>query len=337
MRNAWIGVSVLAILIACGGKKVIENGNLGVPTSGWAVMSPVTSPTPTNGHAMAFDSSRGVTILSAQCTASRSCEEPINDTWEWTGVNWVKMLPAASPPVRGWHAMAFDSSRRVTVLFGGLGNSGALGDTWEWDGLNWIQASPTVSPQARMGHAMTFDSRRGVTVVYGGQDESGTIRLGDTWEWDGVNWSLKAPTTSPPAREAGAMVFDAARGVSVLFVGAVDTTFYNDTWEWDGMNWNQTTSATSPPARSGHAMAYDSSRKVTVLFGGDLGEVIRTAFADTWEHDGLQWIQRISTVNPGARYETAIAYDSLRGASVLFSGAGAPEYTDTWEWYGSPK
>ncbi|MCA8975634.1 MAG: hypothetical protein KDC98_13010 [Planctomycetes bacterium] len=93
--------------------------------------------------------------------------------------------------------------------------------------------------------------------------------LADTWDYDGVNWSLLAPTTNPSARSDHAMVYDSARGRIVLF-GGLDASFsyLADTWEYDGVNWVLRTPAISPPARAYHAMAYDSVRGQVVLFGG---------------------------------------------------------------------
>ena len=47
----------------------------------------------------------------------------------WTNVT------AASGLERAGHAIAYDSQRGITVLFGGFNPSaGYLDDTWEWDG-----------------------------------------------------------------------------------------------------------------------------------------------------------------------------------------------------------
>lgn len=55
---------------------------------------------------------------------------------DWTERNKGKLSPSA----RSFHAMAYDSIRQRTVLFGGTDYSvGPLSDTWEWDGANWIQ------------------------------------------------------------------------------------------------------------------------------------------------------------------------------------------------------
>jgi hypothetical protein len=38
------------------------------------------------------------------------------------------------PAARSFHAMAYDSDRSRTVLFGGQVTGEFLNDTWEWDG-----------------------------------------------------------------------------------------------------------------------------------------------------------------------------------------------------------
>lgn len=77
-----------------------------------------------------------------------------------------------------------------------------------------------------------YDSARGVTVLFGRYDGSGG---GETWEWDGSLWTLRA-TTGPPAREGHALAYDSVRGVTVLF-GGYDGSDAGETWEWDGVGW----------------------------------------------------------------------------------------------------
>ena len=50
------------------------------------------------------------------------------------------------------HAVAYDTARGVTVLFGG-DDDDALADTWEWDGERWTHR-PVSGPSVRNGHAM---------------------------------------------------------------------------------------------------------------------------------------------------------------------------------------
>src|SRR5690349_10647878 len=78
------------------------------------------------------------------------------------------LLPSAPVPAQSvvWRqiqltardaaAMAYDSNRGLTVLFGGLDSSGTLNDAWEWNGASW---NPAVSGPSRRGaHAMAYDS-----------------------------------------------------------------------------------------------------------------------------------------------------------------------------------
>src|SRR5262245_10460881 len=79
------------------------------------------------------------------------------------GQGWVeKALQGRSD-----HAMAYDSVRGVTVLFGGID-----AETWEWNGSSWSFRSIT-GPSWRGAHAMAFDSARGVTVLFGGYTTGG--------------------------------------------------------------------------------------------------------------------------------------------------------------------
>jgi hypothetical protein len=63
---------------------------------------------------------------------------------------------------------------------------------------------------------MVHDSDRAVSVLFGGYNGVPTDG-GDTWEWNGAIW-IRA-VSGPLARDAYAMAYDSARGVTVLFGG----------------------------------------------------------------------------------------------------------------------
>lgn len=96
---------------------------------------------------MIYDPNRDVLVLfggqscrKVQESDSQCQRIPLNDTWEFDGENWYVVEPRQSPPARYGHAMAYDESRGVTVLFGGMGENGTtLNDTWEYDGVTWTQ------------------------------------------------------------------------------------------------------------------------------------------------------------------------------------------------------
>lgn len=81
-------------------------------------------------------------------------------------------------------------------------------------------------------------------------------------------------------------------------------------------------------------MAFDTGRGRTVVFGG--GPFLTGPFlGDTWEWDGRVWIRRNPLHSPSPRNLAAMAYDPVRGVTVLFGGYdGVTGFQDTWEWDG---
>lgn len=143
----------------------------------------------------------------------------------------------------------------------------------------------------------------------------------------------KTPT---PARTRHAMAYDSVRGRVVLFGGedAVTHASQGDTWEWDGLAW-ENRSGTGPSPRYGHAMAYDSARGRVVLYGGYPKDAEDRTH--TWEWDGSIWTDVTPPgESPGFRNQHAMAYDPVRGRTVLFGGSVESSLMwTTWEWDGS--
>lgn len=241
----------------------------------------------------------------------------LDETWEWNGVAWVQATPAARPPARDGAALAFDSIRGETVLFGGRA-VGYFNDTWLWNGTRWRQASPLVAPPPRVAAAITFDPRNGITLLYGGIDPTGAV-LDDTWVWTGTDWFTLG--AGPPARYGAKMTFDAARGQVVLFGGSSLTSrgAYADTWAWTSAGWTLYAVA-GPPARDGHGLAFDASRNSVICHGG----IANNAFtnSDTWEWDGNRWVDLETNSIPGPILLGAMAFDSRRRVAIYFGGAG---------------
>ncbi len=120
---------------------------------------------------------------------------------------------------------------------------------------------------------MAYDAVRQRTVLFGGL---GSGPLGDTWEWDGIDWTLRNPGgTSPSPRVLHAMAYDPVRQRVVLF-GGLDSSNPRlaDTWEWDGAQWTQLLTETSPPGRKDHGLAYDGARQRLVLLGGSGSDLV---------------------------------------------------------------
>lgn len=230
----------------------------------------------------------------------------VDDTWKYTGTNWVQLSPATSPSARSIHAMAFDRNNEKIVMFGGYSDGYFHFDTWEYDGTTWAQVFPVNNPAGRAGHCMAYDSVRNKIVLFGGS--TGSLNFfGDTWEYDGVNWvEVKIPGVLPPPRSEARLVFDESEKAVILFGGIAETGFeLSDMWKYDGVAWIEITS-TGPQPRASFGMTYDSSRDRIVLFGG-IDHADRE-YGDTWEIVRQQHPVTVQTTGDGYVY-----YDASNG------------------------
>lgn len=235
--------------------------------------------------------------------------------------------PAPGPPGRIWTTMAFDSARGRSVLFGGrIAPDGALNDTWEWDGNTWHHVAQDTGPTERVYGNMVYDAARQEIIFFGGRRPYSGVFLGETWAWNGVQWTLKSSTG--PAREGFAMAYDSVRQRVVIF-GGHNGQYRNDVWEWDGTAWTDRTPSTGPAPmpRDGVAMAFDPNLNATVVFGGfgNNGQPL----SDVWLWNGTSWTSDGSRAG-GDRFGHSMAFDSNVGQVVNFGGAyfGTTTYSD---------
>lgn len=303
------------------------------------------------------------TLILVMASAASSVRGQNDPTCVWVRTNLSCPPGFPSPSPRDQHAMAFAGNPAVqggvTVLFGGRVDGGVPGgipdgETWHWNGTCWSPISFPAGcgcgingfqPCPRYNHAMAYDSVRRKVVLFGGTD--GTTLVGDTWEYDPFaqppSWQCMMPLGGPSPRQGHAIVYDSDVGLVVLFGGADDAvTLKDDTWVWDGTSWQELNCTVRPPRRTEHAMTFDASQGKTVLFGGT---GLTSALNDTWLLDinivgpvySCEWTEVCNiappTSLPEPRHGHAMAYDSNRGRSVLFSGYRAlidAVMGDTW-------
>ena len=284
-----------------------------------------------NGHAMTYDTDRRRVVLFGGADASRVT----GDTWEWNGRRWQR-LSDDGPSPRTFPAFAFHDRAHHAVLFGGnrvlFGKADDtdtfLSDTWIWQRGRWVRVDvPGPSPRAEA--AVAYDDRRARVILFGGyrRSTSGTVRLGDTWEWDGQRW-MQVATDGPSPRNGATAAYDARRACVVLFGGSGAS---NETWEWDGLRWMKR-DAGDVPGRFNAAMAFDRARGVVTRFGGWTGKI---RVDETWLLSGDRW-SRIDVTGPPARNHAAFTFDRRRRRAVLYGGHdGENVFGDTWEWDGA--
>ena len=126
----------------------------------WIKKTPPNAPSPRRLHAMVYDSARQVVVLFGGIDLSRVVG--LNDTWEYDGTTWTQRTPATAPSARYGHAMAYDSTRQVTVLFGGervrripgsmTGPPGRSAPRLPHRHGRQLEAGPAIRP-IRQGHA----------------------------------------------------------------------------------------------------------------------------------------------------------------------------------------
>jgi hypothetical protein len=285
-------------------------------------------PSPRYGHAMAYEAAHQRVVL----FGGTDLASAFNETWKWDGRAWTQIADMG-PSGRLSSGMTYDELRQRLVLFGGYvmvsGGVQFYGDTWEWNGTEWTQVTD-MGPLPRSSCAMTYDAIRQRVMLFGGvyYGSSGGSRLGDTWEWDGTEWTQIADT-GPSGRQEPAMAFDSSRECLVLFGGLGEPDWQGDTWEWnDDTGWVKRQDL-GPRDFATPTMAYTG--KHMVLFGTPRLEASRSG--QTWEWDGRLWTQR-QDMGPPARGAHPLANDSQRDRVVLFGGwdrQSSQPLGDTWE------
>ena len=93
-----------------------------------------------------------------------------NDTWLWSGSNWVQSTVGTAPTARIGHAMATDTTRNKVVMFGGSTASGAyLSETSEWDADNgWVSGRKILVPSGIAAGDLNADGRDDLVVTDAG-------------------------------------------------------------------------------------------------------------------------------------------------------------------------
>lgn len=244
----------------------------------------------------------------------------LGDTWTWAGGCWTQQHPPAAPAARHDAAIAYDSLRKLVILYGTyVTGSGVWGaDTWGWNGNAWnkIADGPISSTY---GASAAFDENLNRVVLL----TKSPAGASQTWTWDGSSWQAMTPQVSPPGRFNASMAFDPTSRRVVLFGGyGNDGQPRADTWAWDCGNWTSLSPSVSPPARAGAAITTFAAKHEIVLIGGEA----TAPFTDAWIWDGVSWSQ---VTSPGLR-QYACAVDT--GSKVLvFGGNTAADSQLTWD------
>jgi hypothetical protein len=308
MARAWWLLAAIA-LVACGNA-----------SSGTVASSPVGSPIVASYPRVSMPATSPMTVASnVQCREAGLC-----------------------PPISCF-ASEFDPIHSEIVLFGGCLPSQPSSDaTWRYKDATWTRLHPAHVPPARGFEAMAFDAVLGVVVMYGGRDVPpsaaeatgfGTITYsGDTWTWDGSDWSQQHPAHHPVLFQPSA-TYDYARQQIVL-VGSTPS-FSTETWTYDGIDWTHQTQADGKPtpSRIYIPLSFDPASKTVVTFGGYIpSSSAQTALTAVWEWDGRTWSQTPATTPFTAGPSDGFAPEFDQGSMLVCDDASP---LAIWRWDGT--
>jgi hypothetical protein len=156
--------------------------------------------------------------------------------------------------------------------------------------------------------------------------------------WANVTAPVGSNATAPIPRFGGAMAFDPADQMTVLFGGqGVDGRFLRDTWAFgSGHSWSAISNGVGPPGRMAASLAYNGQLHALILFGGKNGSVL---LPDTWAYNTTDgWVDLAGrlTVQPPLRAYASMSWDPALNETILYGGRTPNSVLgDTWAFNGS--
>lgn len=206
--------------------------------------------------------------------------------------------------------------------------------TWSFDGQRWRLHWPDGLGASRPGlqpgtQLFGYDDARNRPVLVSSAVPwtSARTHVGHLGGWRAI-----LPVSTPGVSAPG-VAFDANLNLLLSFGGIDANGFETDAMAgWNGTQWTTLQPAVRPSPRSRPMMARDRARNRVVLYGGEL--TLAPLLADTWEFDGANWSQVLSS-GPSAR-KSSLAYDAARQRVVMAGGVGGNgvPLQDVFEWSG---
>ena len=353
-------VSLLYILVAASGLlECISINQASDPARFhlyWGERTDVGSPGPRFGHALAYDSDRGVTVLFGGYN-----HHWFDDTWEYDGSSWKRItIDGPGPEARFHHAMCYDNALHQVILFGGASEDEMLNDVWDYESTGpqrgrWIYRPEAIPPSARKSHTMIFDYFAARAVVAGGMLNSEYAQTSEVWKFDNSTgqWFLQPTGIGfSGGQKLGAgltdhmMLYDSARHETVVIggIGPYGTVLVNSDKIWFP-------GAGKGPLDCGSgitqgAIVYDRFHDIYFQFGGKnkydefsqgmIWYPSVNGFPCSYSPSDLDteyYDYKKPRVIPANRRECAMVYDDKRHVTVLFGGLEDSAYGDTWELY----
>lgn len=295
-----------------------------------------------------------------------------------SAVESLRAVQAEAPDIQGVRTRVHRRrGARTLGLFVAVGAAVLVFTLWPSSRSTRVNVSPIDGPQPATGSGgsaysgvlppgrgdgvMAFDPASGQLILFGGIGMYGT--LGDTWSWNGHNWSLLHPLHSPPAQSKTLMGYDPQSRRLILIGGEVmvpltdpcrrpagapvtcqPASVYrgvgltNDTWTWDGTDW---TDLALPPMPANAQVRLPSPGQDQVVTDSATGSLLlvdedRPAL---WRWSPAGW-QTIHSAHVPPSGDMVAAADPVTGGVLAVDEPRSviqrmPELpTQTWKWNG---
>ncbi|MFC1462302.1 FG-GAP-like repeat-containing protein [Verrucomicrobiota bacterium] len=254
----------------------------------WTQATPAVSPPGRVLHAMAYDSvSQRVLMYAGKSDVNE--ESCLDDFWAWDGTNWTDLgaVPAEMPALHK-HAMACDTNRGVTVLYGGLSyrwwtnglnqvvwRTWPNQETWEWNGASWSNTAPSGTPPKI--------TTKGAYLAYNPDTASiESLTLGSFaqemdayYAYDGATWTKTDISGTTPG--IGPIAYDAARHE---FVGIPEG---EKAWFFTGTKWVTKGFYPAPSGDGGYPLLWkdwNGDGRPDMLMPGDAPTALADGYTD---------------------------------------------------------
>jgi N-acetylneuraminic acid mutarotase len=256
-------------------------------TGEWWEIEPSGGPVPRAGAAMAYDAGSGVVVLFGGAIGScayPSCSENLDDTWVYdpAASTWEQRSPAASPPARHGHTLAYDAQSDRVVLFGGDTGAQWLNDTWAYDTDTdtWVEVPTAEAPRPVAQQAMAYDPVADLVVLWGGAEREDS----EVWTFDleAAAWASLTPDPSPEPAWDACLVWEAASEQMLLIGGEGPTTVQiseaisarvigrrNEVWALDLQAGTWALLGRLPEPVAAHACATDAESATVLIWNAD--------------------------------------------------------------------
>jgi hypothetical protein len=282
------------------------DASAGAPLAEVLVWDRLFQPMPESARLSAYDEARGrlMTFATGGQRSDNAGKVFTSATafWEWDGA-WADRTPSPVPIADGTllESLTWDRARGIAWLFASGQTSGA--GLWTWNGSALTHVTSVHRPHDL--HLATLGlvpiPAPGRLLVLG--RTLNTDVLAHTLEWDGVDWTERAPHEAPPYRDQPAFAFDEVSGKGVLLGGCIPRgllgcTTVRDAWTWSEGEWEPLDVDPLPPALA--AAAFDRRRQRIVACDGYVNqpaEAVR-AIAQCYALQGRVW-ERLTDDAPG--------------------------------------